>query len=183
MLATGVASMIIGISLTLKIGRESAIYHFPMSTGEWVSTWLCTALCAFIVSLFLARKQASIDGHPMNTPQLRHIFRCLAPSLMLGFVAGTLLSFHDVRYLPAGAALWVSSYGIALLSIRLYATKSARFLGVLMLALGLACLWVSLRTMGLIHPMHLANFYMCIAFGMFHLIVASGSILFAKAQA
>ena len=181
-LVTGLVAIIIGTSLTLKIGREIDLYTYPITAGEWIATWISAALCALIVALFFARRQAKADDHTLNTPQLKHVFRSLAPSLLLGFVTGTALSFHDIRLLPLTASLWIASYGVALLSIRLYTTKSARFLGILMLALGLACFWVSLRPQSMIHPIHLANFFMAIAFGMFHLIVASGSILFAKIE-
>lgn len=182
MLMTGIAAIILGTSLTLQAGRGIDLHTFPISAGEWIWTWVCTAFSAFVVALFFAGKQAKADGHSLNTPQLRHVFRSLVPSLLLGFITGMALCFHDIRLLPLTASLWIASYGVALLSIRLYTTKSARFLGILMLALGLACFWVSLRTQEVIHPIHLANFFMSIAFGMFHLIVASGSILFTKVR-
>lgn len=182
MLMTGIVSLILGTSITLKVGRGIDLQTYPLSAGDWIWTWISAAFCALIVALFFAGKQAKADGHTLNTPQLKHVFRSLSPALLLGFVTGTALSFHDIRFLPLTASLWIASYGVALLSIRLYTTKSARFLGILMLALGLACFWVSLRTQEVIHPIHLANFFMSIAFGMFHLIVASGSILFAKVQ-
>ena len=182
-LMTGIASLVLSTSLTFQVGREATLQNYPINAGDWIWTWIGAAICALSVSLFFAKRQANRDGHALNTPQLRHVFRSFAPALLLGFLSGTALCFHDIRLLPLTAALWISSYGVALLSIRLYATKSARFLGVLMLALGLACFWVGLRTQGTIHPIHLANFFMAIAFGMFHLIVASGSILFAKVQA
>lgn len=179
-LFTGVASIILGTSLTLKAGRGIEFTNFPITTGYWVSSWLLSAVCVLLVSIFFASKQAKRDQHDLNSPQLRHVFRSLAPALFLGLVSGIALCFHDASNLPLTASLWISCYGVALLAIRLYTTKSARFLGILMLALGLACFFVTLRTEGLIHPLHLANFFMAIAFGMFHLIVASGSILFAK---
>ncbi|MEO1856769.1 MAG: hypothetical protein ABGY95_05305 [Rubritalea sp.] len=183
MLMTGIAALVLGTSLTLKAGRSIDLHTYPINAGSWISTWLAAALSALTVAFFFAAKQAKANGHILNTPQLRHVFRSFMPSLILGFVAGSALSFHDIRLLPLTASLWIASYGVALLSIRLYTTKSARFLGILMLALGLACFWVSLRTQEFIHPIHLANFFMAIAFGMFHLIVVSGSILFAKARA
>ena len=182
MLLTGLTAITLGTSLTLKAGRGIDLYTYPSTTGSWVSSWLLAALGIVIVGLFIAAKQAKVANKNFNSPQLRHVFRSLAPALSLGLLTGVALSFHDVRNLPLTASLWIASYGVALLSIRLYTTKSARFLGILMLALGLACFFVSLRTEGLIHPLHLANFFMAIAFGMFHLIVASGSILFAKAN-
>lgn len=181
MLLTGIASLILGTSLTLKAGREIDLYTYPSTTGSWVSSWLLAALAVLVVGLFVSARQTKREKRKLNSPQLRHVFRSLAPALSLGLFTGIALCFTDVRNLPLTASLWISSYGVALLSIRLYTTKSARFLGILMLALGLACFFVSLRTAGLIHPLHLANFFMAIAFGMFHLIVASGSILFAKA--
>ena len=52
------------------------------------------------MALFFAGKQAKADGHSLNTPQLRHVFRSLVPSLLLGFITGMALCFHDIRLLP-----------------------------------------------------------------------------------
>ena len=180
MLLIGLTALALGISLTLLAGIEINLSTYPYSTGFWVTCWFAAASAPLTLSIYLSAKQAKNDHHEVDTPQLRHIFRSLAPALLSGFVIGMLLSFHDVRNLPLTAAIWISSYGVALLAIRIYCTKSARFLGVLMLALGLTYCWVALRTYGDIHPIHFANFFMCVAFGMFHLIVATGSILFAK---
>lgn len=183
LLLIGVISLLLGVGLTVKAGIETPLTSYPITTGSWILSWLTAAIAPVLLSLYLAAQQSKKAEHPLDCPQLRHLFRSLAPALIAGLVVGTLISFHDVRYLPLGAAIWIASYGVALLAIRIYCTKSTRFLGVLMLALGLAYCWVALRTFGFIHPLHLANFFMCVAFGMFHLIVASGSILFAKAQA
>jgi ABC-type transporter Mla maintaining outer membrane lipid asymmetry permease subunit MlaE len=183
MLLIGLVSLALGISLTLKTGIETPLYSYPISTGFWVFSWLTAALAPALLSIFLASKEAKKAEHEIDSPQLRHIFRSLAPALISGFIIGTLVSFHDVRSLPLTAAIWIASYGVALLAIRIYCTRSAGFLGILMLALGLTYTWVALRVEGVVHPIHLANFFMCVAFGMFHLIVASGSILFAKANA
>lgn len=183
MLLIGLIGLALGVSLTFSVGIETPIDAYPITTGFWIFSWLTAATAPVLLSIFLTSKQSKRDQHDLNSPQLRHIFRSLAPALIAGFTIGMLISFDDIRNLPLTAAIWITSYGVALLAIRIYCTKSARFLGVLMLALGLAYTWVSLRVAGTVHPIHLANFFMCVAFGMFHLIVASGSILFAKANA
>lgn len=179
-LLTGIVSIILGTSITLKAGLGVVFNDFSITTGSWVCSWLLAAACVLLLTLFFAGKQAKREQHALNTPQLRHVLRSLAPALFLGFASGVALCFHDANNLPLTASLWISCYGIALHSIRLYTTKSARFLGILMLAIGLACFFVSLKTKGIVHPLHLANYFMALAFGMFHLITASGSILFAK---
>ncbi|MFC5049616.1 hypothetical protein ACFPK9_03150 [Rubritalea spongiae] len=183
MLLIGIVSLTWGISLTITTGIETPINSYPITTGFWVFSWLIAAITPLLLSIFLSSKQAKKDQHKLDTPQLRHIFRSLAPALISGFVFGMIVGFHDIRNLPFTASIWISSYGVALLAIRIYCTKSARFLGILMLSLGLSYSIVAYSSFGSMHPIHLANFFMCVAFGMFHLIVASGSILFAKANA
>ena len=179
-LITGVVSLLLGIGLTFKAGRTADLTTYTITTGSWISSWLLAGGSMFIVAYYLAARQANDEHHPLDTPQLRHVFRSLFPALIFGITVGIGICFYDVRFLPLTASLWIASYGIALLSISLYTTKSARFLGILMLALGIACAFVSLRTVDLIHPIHLANFFICLAFGVFHFIVASGSIFFKK---
>ena len=180
-LLTGIVSLFLGVSITLKAGIGSEFNAEAITTGSWVSSWLLAAVSVLLLTVFFAGKQAKRENHPVNTPQLRHVFRSIAPALVLGFASGTALCFHDFSYLPVTASLWIACYGVALHAIRLYTTKSARFLGIVMLAIGLSGLFVSLKTQGMIHPLHLANYFMALSFGMFHLVVASGSILFAKA--
>ncbi|MGJ8672551.1 hypothetical protein [Rubritalea sp.] len=183
MLLIGLVSLTLGMSLTLTAGIDISLSSYPISTGFWIFSWLTASIAPILLCFFLAAKQSKEHQHKLDSAQLRHIFQSLAPALISGFIIGMAVSFHDVRNLPLTAAIWITSYGVALLAIRIYCTKSARFLGILMLALGLAYTFVALRVEGIIHPIHLANFFMCVAFGMFNIIVASGSILFAKANA
>lgn len=183
----GLLSITIGVALTFKVGLKSSLHDYAISTGTWVSFWLLAAIAPVLLASTLRARQAKIEERTLGLDKdqsrghLPHIFRSLAPALLLGGITGSTLAFSDVRQLPLCAALWIACYGIAFLSIRMYCTKSTRFLGVLMLALGISFSIVSQRTLGLVHPMQLANFFMILAFGMFHLVVASGSILFEKA--
>lgn len=183
----GLLSITVGVGLTFKTGLKAGLQDYNISTGTWVSAWITAAILPILLASTLRSRQAKTEQRTLGLDpketrgHLAHIFRSLAPALLMGGIVGSTLAFADVRQLPLCTALWIACYGIALLSIRMYCTKSTRFLGVLMLALGVTFSIVSQRTLGLIHPIQLANFFMILAFGMFHLVVASGSILFNKA--
>ncbi|WP_018971137.1 hypothetical protein [Rubritalea marina] len=184
----GILSITIGAALTFKANIHTGISEYHITTGTWIGTWMLAAFAPIIVASALRSRQSKVeqrnkqDRAESHHGHLAHIFRSLAPALLLGAVTGTSIAFADVRQLPLTASLWIACYGVALLSIRMYCTKSTRFLGILMLALGLSFSIVAQRTIDLIHPIQLANFFMILSFGMFHLVVASGSILFEKSK-
>lgn len=186
-LLTGLVSLLLGLSLTFKAGLQTELGEYPLSVGSWISAWISTAACVLLLAFFFVAKQAKKDGHSVLSPQLKHVLRSALPALILGFTVGSALACHNPEYLPIAAAIWIASYGVALHSIRLYATKSIRILSALMLALGLACFFASLSNLPTgdpdqfqVHPTQLANFMMCLAFGILHINVASGSIFFSK---
>lgn len=182
LLLIGLISATLGTILTVMAGRDIPVNFHPITSGCWIMSWVTAAVLVLLSTLLLASRLSKRENKPLNTPGLRHIFRCLAPPLLLGFVTGLALAFDNIEQLPLTASLWIACYGIALISIRIYTTQSLRFLGILMLALGLSFFVISLRVKGLINPLHLANFFIALAFGMFHLIVAAGSITFSRAR-
>ncbi len=79
-------------------------------------------------------------------------------------ITGLILFLQNLKARPVRYAVNKTAGG------RTFGSATMPYTGILMLALGLACFCVSLRTQEVIHPIHLANFFMSIAFGMFHLM-------------
>lgn len=182
-LLTGVLSMAVGITLTLRAGRDLMPGLMPIESSCWLMIWLETALACLLSAVLFASIRARRSRKKLNSPGLRHVLRSLLPALVFGAIASTTLALSDSSLLPFSAATMIATYGIALLCIRLYATRSVRALGIIMLALGCTFCIVSVRVPAhLVNGFHLANFFLTLAFGVFHLIAGIGSLMLSKLQ-
>lgn len=183
LLFTGVLTFAVGITLTLRAGRDLMPGMMPLSASCWLLIWLETAIACGLSAVLIASIRARKSNTKVNSPGLRHIFSSILPALVFGALAASALAFADSSLLPFSAAIMVGSYGIALLSIRLYTTRSVRALGMIMLALGCTFLIVAARVPAAsVNSFHLANFALTLSFGVFHLIAGIGSLMLAKLQ-
>lgn len=178
---TGVLTMAVGITLTLRAGRDLMPGVMPMLPQQWLFIWLEAAGACLLSALLIASIRARKSQKKLNTPGLRHVFTSILPSLIVGTCISVTLALKDSSLLPFSAAIMIATYGITLLSIRLYTTLSIRTLGVIMLALGCTFSIVSLRMpANAVNSFHLANFFLTLAFGVIHLITGIGSLVLGK---
>ena len=171
---------------TFSFGDDIAVFKGP---NRWVffATWTIVLLLASCANLYVLRRAALQRGEPFVSPGMKLALRSLLPSFC---VAGAL----TVQVVPAFwfvfvVPIWITCYGLGLLSTRHFAPTSLIRLGwAFVLAGVLACFDITNTTWGAFYQpangsdpqafaswQHVlqAQFLMAATFGLFHLIYAA----------
>lgn len=185
---------VIGILFTLTGISTSLFYNHQLTTEDGLFTtyydltnlcWLAIFIITTISFLLASRRHIHQHETPVAYAGLKFTISTIAPILLTGLIIAWSITnnYHRAgRGLPFAASTIITFYAIALLSLKIFLPKSARILATLLLALGITS-W--LTSWSLIYqdilPAHLANFYLILT-GLLHIITATGSLLFEKAQ-
>ncbi len=158
-------------------GLEQSPLFDPL---QWLGLWSGALLFSAIIFLCLVALKCKQENTPLLTPGLRHSLRSMTPPILSSALIGSSLAWHYPEHFPLVAALWVVSYGVALLSTKSFTSRPLQILGSVELALGITFALLALRHGKHVHFFHLANFYLCLAFGIFPIIYGLGILLFSK---
>tara|TARA_Y100001933_G_scaffold253237_1_gene293255 strand:- start:139 stop:831 length:693 start_codon:yes stop_codon:yes gene_type:complete len=188
----GGGSLVLILSSVLFLREMSDLDKGTVATTgiseiAWVVCWLVAVVLVGIYSMLLVMYGRRSDETPFPLGALKNILITFAVPMGIGGILGLLL----VIFLTAaiGAALWVISFGTALLATRRRAPRSIARLGWVVISVGLTALFYSwsdgthpLPLVGvpehLESPMLEANLIMGVCFG---LIPICYSVFFMKA--
>ncbi|MGK0184641.1 MAG: hypothetical protein ACI9R3_000415 [Verrucomicrobiales bacterium] len=176
----GILGIVAGAILWWVGGR----YFAPGGESGWmpfVLTWLMGYLVVEGINFTMIYRNARHRGDRFLSPGLKHAVRSLAPPLFCGCVTGvSLAAFLNDPGLCA--IVWVTFFGLALLSTSSFAPQSLIWLGRAFACAGIAMLPCYLAFTGDgSNRFQLAALIMAITFGMFHLIYAA-AIMGAQAM-
>ncbi|MBI23010.1 MAG: hypothetical protein CMN05_05385 [Roseibacillus sp.] len=132
-------------------------------------------------NVMLVSQKSKREGRPFFSPGLKMALRAFVPPMLAGGVLGIALTLKADAAAAAGASVWVTCYGLALLATRGLAPASIPRLGLAFLIAGLAAFLYSwsdganpLPVMGTPERMESlmleANLIMGFCFGFFHLV-------------
>ena len=148
------------------VGGESGWLPF-------VLTWLMGYLVVEGINFTMIYRNARHRGDRFLSPGLKHAVRALAPPLLCGCVTGvSLAAFLNDPGLCA--IVWVTFFGLALLSTGSFAPKSLVWLGRAFAFAGIVMLPVYLGFASeATNRFQWAALIMAVTFGLFHLIYAA----------
>lgn len=96
----------------------------------FAGTWLCILLVVLTANTFFMWREARKDGRSLISPGARLALRAIAPCLLIP-AATTIWFWHHGGLVDELllVAVWIASYGLALLSTALFAPRSLALLG------------------------------------------------------
>ena len=142
-----------------------------ISEADWVICWMVALVLTVLFNFWLVSRKSKREGRPFFSPGLKMALRGVVPPMLAGGVLGIILTLKAEAAAAAGASVWVTCYGLALLATRGLAPTSIPRLELAFLMAGLAAFlysWIS--KMGSESLMLEANLIMGICFGLFHLV-------------
>lgn len=179
-LITGIVCLALGSWMSFKT-RGLAISDW-FHSSVWLTAWASWIIFSCFTLTVLVYRKAQSEQTPAITPGLKHALRGAAPSLLCSIILGSTLAWQSNNNLALCSALWIASYGCAILSTKLFASKSLRLLGLIELTLGISLGVLAIRHGGKVNNFHLANFYLCLGFGVIPIIYGMGTILLNKLE-
>jgi len=174
-IAAGIIALIAALS--------SSVLHAKGTFSElyWYHLWICVLILVSIINALLIAKKSKKESSVFFSSGLIHALKAIAPAMLTGGI----LSFCIFRaptadiHIELIPAVWLTCYGLALLSMMSFSPPSLRNLGISCLALGLSCFIVVMKNPLISdHAFHLANFCMALGFGVFHIIYGFGVLVF-----
>ena len=172
----GCLAIILSLLLTLRLGHASTT---ALSSSAWLACWLCALLAVVVFNAVLILRKCRNESQAFLSSGLRHALRATLPPMLAGGMIGITLLLNDPAQVVNTTSLWLTFYGLALLSTTSFSPKSLSILGSLILALGLinflnfncpACRETACACD--ISSVHytIANILMGVGFGAFHII-------------
>ena len=167
---------ILGIVAGAVLWWVGGKYYQNNDEAGWlpfVMTWIIGYLAVEGINFTMIFRNARHRGDRFLSPGLKHAVRSLAPPLFCGCVTGvSLAAFLNDPGLCA--IVWVTFFGLALLSTGSFAPKSIVWLGRAFAIAGIVMLpcylaWVGEGT----NRFQLAALIMAVTFGLFHLVYAA----------
>ncbi len=160
---------------------EGTVGEKGISEGSWVTCWMVALILTTFFNVMLVSQKSKREGRPFFSPGLKMALRAFVPPMLAGGVLGIALTLKADAAAAAGASVWVTCYGLALLATRGLAPASIPRLGLAFLIAGLAAFLYSwsdganpLPVMGTPERMESlmleANLIMGFCFGFFHLV-------------
>ena len=160
---------------------EGSVGEKGISEGSWVTCWMVALVLTTLFNIWLISRKSKREGRPFFSPGLKMALRAFIPPMLAGGVLGIALTLKADGDSAAGASIWVTCYGLALLATRGLAPASIPRLGLAFLIAGLAAFlyWWSdganqlpgLGTPDRMESLMLeASLIMGFCFGFFHLV-------------
>ena len=152
----------------LTVGR-------PIRARQFALTWIIVLILSLAANTFFVWREARKTGRPFISPGMKLALRAIAPCLLIP--AAFTGWFFTTGYLGGEelelVVVWVTFYGLALLSTALFAPRSLAVLGWAFLFTGLSIPALVNWIEGL--PGDIPNLAMGITFGLYHLIYAAAT--------
>jgi hypothetical protein len=156
----------------LSIFAAGAIYRRPVHGRVFADVWLIVLALAVVTNAFFIWREARNDGRPFISSGMKLALRAIAPNLLIP--AAVTVWFFTTGYKGAAeqelVVTWSAFYGLALLSMGLFAPRSLVYLGCAFLLSALAI--PAIRNVIGDLPANLPNVAMGVTFGLYHLIYA-----------
>lgn len=167
-------SLLTGTLLVIGNQRGStSFFHltYPGAARHFIAIWFVVLGATLMANTFFILRKARREGSAFMTPGLRLAIHSAMPVLIVAAVLTSLFWRNDetTEALPILTIIWITCYGLALLSTASFAPSSLRFLG-----------WAFLLTgaMGIIlidplfntDPARNAARAMGFTFGLYHLV-------------
>lgn len=169
----GILGIVAGAVLWWVGGRFYAGDDGSSGWLPFVLTWLIGYLVLECINFTLIYRNARHRGERFLSPGLKHAVRALAPPLSCGCATGVSLAAF-LNDLGLCAIIWVTFFGLALLSTSSFAPRSIVWLGRAFAFAGIVMLPCYL---GLAGPetnrFQWAAMIMAVTFGLFHLVYAA----------
>ncbi len=139
------------------------------SSRSFVIWWLAAGFVAFLLALFITRRQALKDKEPFWSNPTRQVIYSLIPPLFAGISTGIAIMINgstiNLPYLPA---FWIMFYGTALYSSGFFMRRGMKLFGFLfVLAGGIMLIILALLKINLDYK--IAHLLMGIFFGVIHI--------------
>ena len=169
----GLLSLI--VSALLYVGNARGVaslftLSYPGAAHRFIAIWAVVLLATLLANAFFIWRKARREGSAFMTSGLRLAIYSAVPVLLVAAVLTSLFWRNDEtsEAVPVLVAVWVTCYGLALLSTANFAPRSLHFLGWAFLLTGAACI---LLTGPLFNtdPARNSALAMGLTFGLYHL--------------
>ena len=152
---------------TVSLGRV-------LRPREFVVLWLITFVIAADAAALVFWRVARREGRPFFSPELRLVIRTMLPCLLIP--AAFTSWYYNTGYLGARelelVAVWMASYGLALLSLSAFAPPALGRLGLAFLGTTVA-VPAAMNVIDFNFSFDLPNALMGFTFGLYHLVYAA----------
>ena len=141
-LVGGALTLLTSAVLLMTNSPAGSVLANPGAAGRFIAIWIAVMMATLLANaLFIWRKTQS-EGSPFFTSGLRLAIWSAAPVLMVTVVLTFLFWRNDepAESLPMLAVVWITCYGLALLSTSSFAPASLRITGWAFLATGVGCM-------------------------------------------
>ena len=170
----GLLSLVTSTLLYLGNARGSSSLFtltYPGASRRFLMIWSIVLLATLLANTFFIWRKSRREGGPFMTSGLRVAIYSAVPILIVTTVLAFLFWRNDEtsEAVPVLVTVWITCYGLALLSTANFAPRSLRFLGWAFLLSGAACI---LLTGPLFNadPARNAALAMGLTFGLYHLV-------------
>lgn len=171
-LVGGLLAILAALTVHL-IQKTPFAFEAQLHPHRFAAIWLCALFLALMTNTFFVWREAQRSGRPFISAGMRLAIRAVTPSLLV-FVVITAWFFGNGHSDDAKlwlVSVWITFYGLALLSTALFAPRSLVILGWAFLLTGLA---VPLCSRFLDDQFErVPNSAMAVTFGVYHLIYAA----------
>jgi len=155
-----------GTGILFSICGQLLKVENPISFVIW---WLAAGLVAFLLTLFITRRQALKDKEPFWSNPTRQVIYSLIPPLFAGISTGIAVvinvSIVNPPFLPA---FWIMFYGIALYSAGFFMRRGMKLFGFLFVIAG-GIMLIVLALSKITVDYKIAHLLMGIFFGVIHI--------------
>ena len=125
----------------------------------WLITWLAEAALAFAIGLFAIWQKAKNSGDSLVSAPARKFAFAFAPPILAGVLLTAM--FYKNGWFEELPGVWLTLYGVAVVSGGTYSVKAVPTMGWLFVALGALAIFA---------PANYGNWLMAAGFGALHII-------------
>ena len=149
--------------LALVMGFGGVVKMEHLLNLHWHQIWYVVLGLVVIFNTVLIVRKSQREKKPLFSPGLKAACRAIVPPLVVGFVGGQVLV--EAKLYPYIPAVWMSCYGLALMSTGSFSPRSIWNLGAAFVVMGIFVALFPMTGISL-----LDNRIMGVTFGGFHLI-------------
>jgi hypothetical protein len=144
---------------------------YPGAARYFISIWIAVLIATLLANTFFILRKARREGSAFMTSGLKVAIYSTAPVLIVAAVLTSLFWRNDetTEALPVLVTVWITCYGLALLTTANFAPRSLRYLGWAFLLTGAACLVLTGPIFNA-DPARRSAIAMGLTFGLYHLV-------------
>ncbi len=152
---------------------STSFFHlsYPGAARHFIALWFVVLGATLMANTFFILQKARREGSAFMTPGLRLAIHSATPVLIVATVLTLLFWRNDetTEALPILTIIWITCYGLALLSTASFAPSSLRFLGWAFLLTGAFAI-ILIDPLFNADPARSAARAMGLTFGLYHLV-------------